>query len=79
MIERLVEWIATRFFKLTGGRPMIEEGYAFTDVVSGEGVYYFRDRMGRKWLANGPWFGLRVKRGDSENVDIRLWTWKRDR
>lgn len=45
----------------TGGRPMICEGYAFTDKVSGRGVHYFRDRHGRRWLAEGPWAIFRVR------------------
>jgi hypothetical protein len=47
-------------WRLTGGRPMRREGYAFTDQVTGKGVLYFRDRLGRKWLAEGPWSFFRV-------------------
>ena len=53
-----MRWVA----KLTGGRPMKREGYAFRDVVSGRGVEYRRDLLGRLWLADGgPWSLFRVK------------------
>ena len=37
--------------------PQVLEGYAFTDIVTGEGVYYFRDAFGVLWLKNSR-FGL---------------------
>lgn len=52
-------------WKLTGGRPMRAEGYAFTDRVSGRGVYRFIDRLGRAWLAEGSWDLFRVERGSA--------------
>lgn len=58
------KWIA----RLTGGRPMIHAGFAFTDAVSGRSVSYYVDRLGRPWLAEGPWSLFRVERvhrGDS--------------
>lgn len=48
--------------KLTGGRPMSNMGYAFTDIVVGRPVYYWRDRLGRGWMANGAWSIFRVRR-----------------
>lgn len=48
--------------KITSGRPMIKEGYAFTDSVAGRPVYYWRDRLGRRWMANGAWSLFRVPR-----------------
>ena len=51
------------FYRLTGGRPMIDRGFAFRDVVSGREVRYYTDRLGRHWMAdNGPWSGFRVRR-----------------
>lgn len=52
--------------RLTGGRPMIEEGFAFTDVVSGESVRYYLDRLGRRWLATSAWALFRVERSPSQ-------------
>jgi hypothetical protein len=46
--------------QILGGRPMKCNGYAFTDVVSGERVKYFTDTLGRKWLANNAWSFFRV-------------------
>lgn len=50
------------FGKLTGGRPMKYEGFAFTDAVSGKRVEYRRDTFGRLWMADGgAWSMFRVK------------------
>lgn len=46
----------------TGGRPMILMGFAFTDVVSGRPVSYFRDAFGNEYMAEGPWSSFRVPR-----------------
>lgn len=46
--------------KLTGGRPMRYEGYAFTDRVAGYAVNYYTDRLGREWLAENAWSLFRV-------------------
>ena len=45
---------------LLGGRPMKRDGYAFTDKVSGRPVYYWLDRLGRRWMAEGAWSLFRV-------------------
>ena len=50
-------WLA----RLTGGRPMIRNEYAFTDTVSGEGVWRWTDRLGRRWLATGAWSLFRLE------------------
>lgn len=42
---------------------MKRTGYAFTDKVSGKGVCYYTDRLGRDWLAEGSWSLFRVRRG----------------
>lgn len=43
------------FFKITGGRPMIDLGHYFTDTVTGESVRKYQDRLGRHWMATGAW------------------------
>lgn len=48
--------------RFTGGRPMVLVGFAFTDVVSGRPVSYWRDAFGKEWLAEGPWSSFRVAR-----------------
>ena len=58
----MIRWL----WKLTGGRPMIREGYAFTDRVSGRGILHMRDRLGRRWLAEGAWSLFRVPRTTQE-------------
>ena len=51
------------FSKITGGRPMIDCGYNFTDKVSGKSVRNYQDRLGRLWLSDGgKWGCFRVKR-----------------
>lgn len=80
MLTRLLEAIATRFFKATGGRPMVREECAFVDAVVGREVWYYRDRMGRRWLAFAGLSTFRVPAGNQEaNLDLRLWRWRRDR
>jgi len=44
---------------------MKDQGYNFTDVVSGKSVRNYTDRFGRKWAADsGPWSLFRVRRHD---------------
>ena len=40
-------------------------GYAFTDVVDGKRVYYYKDREGVVWLKNSKWalFSVRSSNG----------------
>ncbi len=45
---------------ITGGRPMVKGEYRFTDIISGEPVYYFTDYFGREWLARHKWSLFRV-------------------
>lgn len=49
------------FFKLTGGRPMKYVASMFIDVVSGEPVNRYEDRLGRSWMASSPWAPFRVR------------------
>ena len=50
------------FYKLTGGRPMTKLQFEFTDVICGEPVYSFVDKLDRKWLATNKWSLFRVKK-----------------
>lgn len=52
--------------KLLGGRPMRRTSFAFTDVVSGKPVYYFIDRLGRRWLAEHRWARFRISAQNKE-------------
>ena len=40
-------------------------GYAFTDIVEGKGVYYYRDCYGRVYMKNSKWalFSVAVENG----------------
>lgn len=49
-------------WRLTGGRPMIRGKCLFVDVVSGDPVYCYTDRLGRTWMANMGWSMFRVER-----------------
>ena len=46
--------------QLLDGRPMTYAGFAFTDIVSGVPVNYYRDTLGRKWMATSRWGWFRV-------------------
>lgn len=50
--------------KLTGGRPMRRDCLAFVDCVSGRSVCEWTDKIGRRWLAEGPWSLFRVRLSD---------------
>jgi hypothetical protein len=45
---------------LLGGRPMRREAFAFRDQCSGASVSYYRDSLGRLWLAENRWALFRV-------------------
>lgn len=47
--------------KITGGRPMKYIGFAFTDIVDGSKVSYYRDYFGTIWMASSKWSLFRVK------------------
>ena len=64
--EEIAAGLSDALWCITGGRPMTCEGYAFTDKVNGRGVYYYRDRLDRQWLAEGPWALFRVPRNLGE-------------
>lgn len=36
-------------------------GHALTDRVTGNSVYYWQDKLGRYWMAEGPWSLFRVE------------------
>lgn len=41
---------------------MTRVDYAFTDSVTGAGVWYYRDKFGRNWLAENAWSRFRMER-----------------
>ena len=41
-------------------RTLERIGYAFTDIVEGKPVYYWRDRDGVVWLKSSKWSLFRV-------------------
>ena len=50
------------FYKITGGRPMRDDGFNFTDTVSGKSVRNYTDSFGRHWMADsGRWSMFRVR------------------
>lgn len=46
--------------KLLGGRPMTYIGQAFYDSIGGAQVNYYRDSLGRYWMAEHRWALFRV-------------------
>ena len=40
---------------------MTRERFRFMDIITGEPVYYYRDRYNRRWLANHSWSLFRVR------------------
>ncbi len=60
-----------RLFKLlTGGRPMMRNGLAFRDTVTGVFVYFWVDTLGRRWIAEGPWDLQRVRVGPASRSPL---------
>lgn len=57
-LSKLIQW-----YKRTKSLEMI--GYAFTDVVEGKPVYYYRDSDGEIWMKNSKWslFSVRSSNG----------------
>lgn len=49
-------------WRLTGGRPMFRGKPLFRDVVSGDMVYCYTDRLGRTWMAENNCSMFRVER-----------------
>ena len=47
--------------KLINWLFMTQEDYAFTDIVSGKRVYYYRDSHGNRWLKDGRFSLFKVK------------------
>ena len=39
-------------------------GFAFTDIVTGEGVFFYEDCFGDVWMKNSRWGLFRVKAND---------------
>ena len=57
-----IYWWKVLLIKITGGRPMIYLGFNFRDVVSGESVNDYQDKLGRYWLATSRWAIFRVRK-----------------
>ena len=58
-------------YTVTGGRPMIDRGKAFTDSVSKKSVRYYEDRFGREWMADsGPWSCFRTRANENGHDDF---------
>lgn len=47
--------IKETFYKMTGGRPMIELEYYFNDKKTNRPVYRYQDKLGRFWMAHSKW------------------------
>jgi hypothetical protein len=61
-----MNWLSKLFYRVTGGRPMMLECFAFYDGVSMESVYYFRDRLRNvRYMANHRWSIFRVESKNS--------------
>lgn len=67
--------VGEALIRLTGGRPMLYRTLAFIDRVSGKSVYRWTDRLGREWLAEGPWslFRVEVSSFEAPMSDTPLW------
>ena len=50
----MMKWLKSRW-------TMKFRGFAFTDVVSGKHVYYYKDCFGDWWMSDTHRFGFRVK------------------
>lgn len=46
--------------RVLGGRPMTYLGQAFYDPIGGKPVNYYRDSIGRYWMAEHRWALFRV-------------------
>ena len=53
-MKRALRWVVS-------GRPMIRDGYAFTDAVRGRPIYLWLDLCGRCWMAEGRWGWFRIR------------------
>lgn len=54
LVKRMLAYV-------TGGRPMKRRKYRFTDIISGNPVYYYEDKFGRIWMATSAWALFRVE------------------
>ncbi len=53
--------IKETFYKLTGGRPMKEIEFYFTDKKTNRPVFRYQDQLGRYWMAHSKWDKNRIK------------------
>ena len=58
------DWLMRQkwLWRLTGGRPMFRGKLLFTDVVNGNAVYCYTDRLGRTWMAQRGFHLFRVEK-----------------
>ncbi len=61
---------------LTGGRPMALVGYLFPDVATGRPVSLWLDKLGRPWIAEGPWSLFRIAPFNSPMLRAVLKEWR---
>lgn len=56
-----IKWLLhAAAIRLTGGRPMTWVQSLFVNQVTGDLVSEYRDQLGRRWMATGPWDEFRV-------------------
>ena len=63
-----VLWLLTGAVRVWRNRMTIV-GYAFTDAVSGQPVYYCEDKHGNLWLAENRWSSFRVEAHAHRHLD----------
>ena len=56
---------------MTGGRPMIQLGYAYTELLSGKRLYDYIDNYGRLWIAPSKWSWWRLKNSKKTDWERR--------
>lgn len=54
---KLIQW-----YKRT--KSLTKIGYAFTDIVIGKPVYYYKDCNGEIWMKHSKWALFEVKKND---------------
>lgn len=59
-----------KLWHLTGGRPMMPVKFSHVSRLRGKHprkVWYYRDRLGRTWLATSPWSRFRIRPIEKES------------
>jgi len=57
--RRVMDIVERLLARITGGRPMVQKEYRFSDPW-GRAVYYYQDKFGRMWMATSSWAWFRV-------------------